>query len=46
MIPNKMVEKIKEKKEHQTERYIYRYHVGRSAELMGYKSYISRYDKE
>lgn len=45
MIPNKMVEKIKEKKEYQTEKYIYRYFSGRTAEMMCCKSYILRYDK-
>lgn len=45
MLPNKMVEKIKENKEHQTEKYIYRYFSGRTAEMMCCKSYILRYDK-
>lgn len=45
MLPNKMVEKIKENKEHQTEKYIYRYFSGRTAEIMGCKSCILRYEK-
>lgn len=46
MLPNRMVEKIKEKKEHQTERYLYKYCEGKSAKLIGCKAYILRYDKK
>lgn len=44
MLPNKMVEKIKENKEYQTEKYIYAYFNGYVAYKQNCKAFIERYD--
>ncbi|MCI5500924.1 MAG: hypothetical protein MR409_03215 [Lachnospiraceae bacterium] len=44
MLPNKMVEKIKENKEHQTEKYIYKYYDGNVAMKHNCKAFIERFD--
>lgn len=44
MLPNKMVEKIKENKEYQTEKYIYSYFDDYVAYKQNCKAFIERYD--